>query len=120
MRFEVFAFLAITALSHNDDASSMFEAANQENAVDVIGYYSWNWGAGSKPSGSNAGIAFTGYTDVPTAISGYTPGCSWCCPTLVGYNGGKPWMTIGGGNSAGIFDAPSLRKVIQDLHLVTG
>jgi len=74
----------------------------------IIGYYSWNWGAGSTgPSGANAGAAFTGYTDVKTAIEYYPEGAAWCCPALVG----EKWLTLGGGNSAGVFNAGSLINI---------
>jgi len=76
--------------------------------TEIVGYYSWNWGAGSTgPSGANAGAAFTGYTDVKTAIDYYPEGAAWCCPALVG----KKYLTLGGGNEAGLFDAESLSKI---------
>merc|ERR1719191_2080754 len=82
------------------------------NSVDqdaeIIGYYSWGWGAGSfGPPGANAGAAFTGYTDVKTAIDYYTEGASWCCPALVG----TKYLTLGGGNAAGVFTAASLNNI---------
>jgi len=74
----------------------------------IIGYYSWNWGSGSTgPPGANAGCAFTGLTDVTQAISQYTEGASWCCPDLVG----TKFLTLGGGNSAGVFTVDSLSTI---------
>ena len=77
----------------------------------LVGYYSWNWGAGSfGPPGTSpeTGIAFTGLSDIPTAIAQYTAGASWCCPQLKGQNG--PWITLGGGNAAGLFNQATLTK----------
>ena len=48
------------------------------------------------------GLAFTGLIDIPKAIAQYTAGCAWCCPKLKGQDG--PWITIGGGNSLGLFN----------------
>lgn len=84
------------------------EPVNRTEAAEVIGYYSWNWGAGSKgPSGANAGTAFTGYTDPQKAIQYYTPGAAWCCPVLKG----TKFITLGGGNSAGVFNADYLSAI---------
>jgi len=75
---------------------------------EMIGYYSWNWGAGSTgPAGANAAAAFTGYTDVKTAIEYYPEGASWCCPELKG----EKWLTLGGGNSVGAFNAEALSQI---------
>lgn len=88
------------------------------SAVDpsIVGYYSWNWGPGSTgPPFSNAGVAFTGLTDLNTAISGYTPGAAWCCPQLKGLH----YLTLGGGNSAGVFTVPSLQAIAANVsHIV--
>jgi len=82
----------------------MMEYQDQE----IIGYYSWNWGAGSfGPPGANAGAAFTGYTDVKKAIDYYPEGAAWCCPSLAG----EKWLTLGGGNSAGAFNDDSLGAI---------
>lgn len=74
-------------------------------AAEYRGYYSWNWGAGSKgPPNANTGCAFTGLIDVKQAIDGYTPGAAWCCPILIG----SKWITLGGGNAAGVFTSSAL------------
>jgi len=79
-----------------------------EPMTETIGYYSWNWGGGSTgPADANAGAAFTGYTDVKTAIAYYPEGAAWCCPYLVG----KKWLTLGGGNSAGTFNTEALSSI---------
>lgn len=97
--------------------ASMLASATQ--AEEVLGYYTWNWGAGSfGPPGANAGVAFTGLVSIPDAMAQYTPGAAWCCPVLVGPNNGKPWISIGGGNAAGIFNPTTLGKIIDDIHLV--
>lgn len=75
---------------------------------EIIGYYSWNWGAGSTGSaGANMGCAFTGLVDVDQAIAQYVEGASWCCPALEG----QKILTVGGGNSAGLFSASTLAAV---------
>jgi len=82
---------------------------------EIIGYYSWNWGAGSfGPAGANNGAAFTGYTDVQQAIAYYTEGAAWCCPTLVG----EKWLTLGGGNSAGTFNVDSLNSIATSAETI--
>jgi hypothetical protein len=82
----------------------IFLSANSE----VVGYYSWNWGAGSQgPAGATAGCAFTGLIDVDQAIAQYTEGASWCCPALLG----TKYITLGGGNSAGVFTAAALSAI---------
>merc|ERR1719412_652933 len=82
---------------------------------DIIGYYSWNWGSGSTgPDGANAGCAFTGYTDVKTAISGYTEGAAWCCPELVE----KKFITLGGGNAAGTISASDLDDIAESADVI--
>ena len=79
-------------------------------ASDMIGYYSWNWGAGSTgPAGATVGVAFTGLIDVDTAIAYYTPGAAWCCPAWPA--GVTPYITLGGGNSAGVFDVAALAAI---------
>jgi hypothetical protein len=83
--------------------------------AEIIGYYSWNWGAGSfGPSGANAGAAFTGYTEVKTAIDYYPEGAAWCCPALAG----EKWLTLGGGNSAGTFNAEALSKIANSAEYI--
>ena len=78
---------------------------------DIIGYYSWNWGTGSTgPPNANHGVAFTGLVDVAQAQSGYTPGAAWCCPELKGTR----WLSLGGGNSAGMFSKETLNKIVDD------
>ena len=54
--------------------------------------------------------------DIPKAIAQYTPGAAWCCPELKGKDG--PWITIGGGNAAGLFNQTTLTKIITDMPLV--
>ena len=80
----------------------------------IRGYYSWNWGVGSAPAGANAGVAFTGLVDVTAAQEGYTPGASWCCPALEG----TKYLSLGGGNSAGMFTQKSLQGVIDDVDKI--
>lgn len=90
-------------------------ASNSSLPNPLIGYYSWGWGAGSTgPSGSNAGCAFTGLIDVDTAIEQYPEGAAWCCPPLRGLK----FLTVGGGNSAGVFSASSLQAVTSKAHAI--
>jgi len=70
----------------------------------AAGYYSWNWGGGSQgPSGdaANFGVSFTGLIKVEDAISQYTT------PALKGTR----YVSLGGGNAAGMFDANSLAAI---------
>lgn len=98
----------LLALLHAGEGRIESGANTTAGSSEVIGYYSWNWGSGSTgPPGANAGCAFTGYTDVTTALADYTPGAAWCCPALVG----TKYVTLGGGNSAGIFAADDLATI---------
>ena len=84
------------------------------------GYYSWNWGTGSKgPEGANVGVAFTGHADVPSAVSYYVMGAAWCCPNLVNSYLGKPYITIGGGNDFGNFTVDALVDITNNLDMIT-
>lgn len=84
-------------------------------AEQTVGYYSWNWGSGSNgPPNANTAVAFTGLIDVKTAIAGYTPGASWCCPVLKG----TKYLSLGGGNAAGMFTEASLKAIVEDMPLV--
>lgn len=78
-----------------------------------FGYYSWNWGAGSKGSGEAGenGIAFTGLVDLDQALKGYTEGASWCCPELKG----QKMVTVGGGNAAGTFTVENVQGITRDI-----
>jgi hypothetical protein len=85
------------------------------SAVEDIGYYSWNWGSGSSgPPGSTVGIAFTGLISVKDAIAGYSEGASWCCPSL----GDNKYITLGGGNAAGMFSVDALQQITADMQLI--
>merc|ERR1719150_2221497 len=106
MLTSLFSMLAAPALGALAEGGEL--VAPSTGGDEIIGYYSWNWGAGSKgPPGANAGCAFTGLTDVTAAINGYTAGASWCCPELVG----TKFLTLGGGNSAGVFTVDSLSSI---------
>ena len=86
------------------------------SAQELVGYYSWSWGMGSIGPAiyPKQGIAFTGYVDIPKAISEYNR--IDCCIPLFGDNGS--WMTIGGGNENGMFNETTISKVIRDIPLV--
>ena len=80
----------------------------------LFGYYSWNWGTGSNgPSNANVGIAFTGYTDLQTALDGYDPATSWCCPELTN----PKLITIGGGNQFGVITKSGLETLVTEESL---
>ena len=84
----------------------------------MIGYYAWNWGAGSHGSpDATIGVAFTGLNDVHKAVDQYTPGCAWCCPVLKGPEG-KGIISIGGGNTAGIFTEDILDSITNDMDYI--
>jgi len=91
-------------------ASSLVSAVGNPGVLpdEILGYYSWNWGAGSTgPAGANVGCSFTGEIDVEKAIAGYTEGAAWCCPKL----SGEKLLTLGGGNAAGVFTASALSRI---------
>merc|ERR1712160_87728 len=84
----------------------------------MLGYYAWNWGAGSHgPPGATVGVAFTGLTNVTQAVDFYTPGCAWCCPVLKGPEG-KGFISIGGGNTAGVFSVETLADITRDIYYI--
>jgi len=55
--------------------------------------------------------------NVTQAVDQYTPGCSWCCPALAGPDG-KGFISIGGGNAAGMFTAESLAAIAKDMDYI--
>lgn len=82
----------------------------------VKGYFSWNWSGGSYgQSDANIGVAFTGLIDVQQAIQSYVIPYS---PELVHGNQKGPWLTLGGGNAAGMFSLDAIEKIQQDLPKV--
>jgi len=84
-------------------------------SAEYIGYYSWNWGKGSQgPPGRNIGVAFTGYTDVDQAIRQYDTSRGWCCPEL----NGDHWISLGGGNWAGVFNDQHLQNIAQSAQKI--
>jgi hypothetical protein len=98
-------------------ASSLVSAVGNPGVLpdEILGYYSWNWGAGSTgPHRANMGCSFTGYTDVDKAIAGYKEDASWCCPKLLG----EKLLTLGGGNAAGRFTAHALSKITSKAHTI--
>ena len=102
--------ILLTACIYAKDESDMDSSM-------IIGYYSWNWGTGSKgPANSTVGVAFAGYTDIPKAIAYYPPGAAWCCPVLKGDP--NPWISIGGGNSAGVFDKASMEEMMETMDQI--
>jgi hypothetical protein len=82
----------------------LLATSSAENATEINGFYSWNWGSGCdllrcpRPpalvhvllrsfrshgaSGANVGVAFTGLVDVKQAIAGYPPGATWCVSVI--------------------------------------
>eukprot|EP00041_Stephanoeca_diplocostata_P027246 m.747638 g.747638 ORF g.747638 m.747638 type:complete len:877 (-) comp23144_c0_seq2:155-2785(-) len=82
--------------------------------VDVLGYYSWNWGSGCVLKNASIGIAFTGLNDIESAIDGYPVEAGWCCPPLVG----QRYLSLGGGNAAGMFTVDIVEAIANDMYLV--
>lgn len=60
------------------------------------------------------GCSFTGQVNVDQAIAGYTEGAAWCCPELAG----QKLLTLGGGNSAGLFTASTLSAIAADVDKI--
>lgn len=83
-------------------------------SASVAGYYRWTWqgleGEKGDGVGYNMGIAFSGYTDVDTAISE---------SSRVRLSGTK-YLSIGGGNAVGIFNVASLTKIAASAAKVKG
>jgi hypothetical protein len=69
-----------------------------------LGYYSWSWNPFGGQDEANIGVAFSGYVDVPTAISESAGSMS----SLIHYGRDGPWITIGGGNEHGNFTAEAI------------
>lgn len=94
----------------------LLATSSAENATEINGFYSWNWGSGSHgASGANVGVAFTGLVDVKQAIAGYPPGATWCCPAL---KEADRFISLGGGNAAGEFTAEALQSISGSLDAV--
>lgn len=84
------------------------------DGVDVLGYYSWNWGSGCVLKNASIGIAFTGLNDVESAIDGYPVAAGWCCPPLMG----QQYLSLGGGNAAGMFTVDVVEAITNDMYLI--
>ena len=107
----------VTLILLTTSSPKMVEDGSPEvlSSPEVLGYYSWNWGAGSSIADATDGVAFTGLISVTDAIAGYVPGATWCCPPLVGKD---RLLSLGGGNSAGVFTAAALAAIQTDLPAV--
>ena len=55
------------------------------------------------------------YRPVKNAISQYPLGASWCCPGLAG----TKYLTLGGGNSAGVFNEAALTATASSVANIT-
>lgn len=70
----------------------------------LIGFWRWTWShASNPPAGCNLGLAFSGWTDIDNALQQSTH-VHASVPDL-------KYITLGGGNSSGAFDAASLQAV---------
>jgi len=74
----------------------------------VVGFYWWNWDSGTPgyPSGTNLGVAFTGYSDPSSALSG---SAGLALP-------GLKYIALGGGNSAGDWTSSVLTSITNAIN----
>jgi len=75
-----------------------------------VGFYWWSWDTytPSWPSGTNIGVAFSGYADAGSAISN-SGGIKNSLP-------GNKYISIGGGNSAGSWTSSVLSSVTSNIN----
>lgn len=77
-------------------------------ADDYCGYYSWSWASGSQgPPCANHGVAFTGWPTIPQSINDWNNGHGQQLK-------GTKWLSVGGGNHNGIFNANNVDSIISD------
>jgi len=78
------------------------------SSANIAGFYWWNWDSGtpSYPSGTNLGVAFTGFSDPSSAISG---SAGLALP-------GLKYIALGGGNSAGDWTSSVLTSVTNSIN----
>ncbi|GEM_PF-1301085 len=73
-----------------------------------IGYWCWTWSPGQPPAGANMGMAFSGWSDIPTALGQSN--------RVADKLAGDRYITLGGGNQNGAFDAQKLTAVTQAIN----
>jgi len=77
------------------------------SSASIAGFYWWSWDSGtpSYPSGTNLGVAFTGYSDPASALSG----SNLALP-------GLKYIALGGGNSAGDWTSSVLTSITNSIN----
>lgn len=75
----------------------------------VSGFYWWTWSMNVKPpSGINMGVCFSGYVTVSDALRD--------CASIVNQLPGAKYLSLGGGNAAGIFTRAALTQIDADIN----
>lgn len=77
---------------------------NAEN----MGYWDWTWSQGSAPSNASLSLAFSGWTNVESALSQSN--------NIIDNLVGTKYISFGGGNSNGAFDAASLSDITNAIN----
>jgi len=73
-------------------------------AQEQVGYYWWTWQAnGNAPSGTNIGVAFSGWVNPTSAISDSA--------AVINRLPGRKYISLGGGNANGAWTASALTAV---------
>lgn len=75
--------------------SSDVAESSTTQTVDNVGYWHWTWSQGTPPSTTNLSIAFSGWTDITTAIQQ--------SDHIKNELQGKKYICLGGGNENGAF-----------------
>lgn len=93
MQFALFSLLVLVSLSR----------------ADTKGFWWWTWsGISGAPSGTSLSVAFSGWTDPGNAIRDSA--------SVVGKMPGTKYLSLGGGNANGHWDAASLRRITEAVN----
>jgi hypothetical protein len=93
MQFLLFSLLVLASLSR----------------ADTKGFWWWTWsGIGGAPSGTTLSVAFSGWTDPGNAIRDSAG--------VVGKMPGTKYLSLGGGNANGHWDAGSLARITDAVN----
>ena len=90
------------------ETSSTATATEVGQSAEAIGYYAMTWSSATPPTGTNIGVAFSGWTDPSSAISNSNNVFS----SLVG----AKYICLGGGNSSGSWSADALTTAITAIN----
>lgn len=97
-----------TASPADSQSGSTSQPAQPTAAAQEIGYWCWTWSPGSAPTGCNTGIAFSGWTDVSTAVSQSN--------AVIDKLSGDKYICFGGGTSDGDMTAAGLTAITNAIN----